>query len=267
VRRPALDLLRRASIVPQGVYFARQARGGVFGELVAPEGTADAATVLYLHGGAYEAGSAATHRSVVAGLAAGSGRTIFAPDYRLAPEHPAPAALEDALAVYEAMVADADGPLALAGDSAGGGLALALAVAAREQGLPGPSALALISPWLDLTLSGASVAENESRDAMLPVPHLEAAAAAYTAALGAENPICSPIRADLAGLPPMLIHAGGNELLLSDSRDLAERAGAAGVDARLRIDEGLWHDFHVHAGMLEEADAAIAELGEFLAGA
>jgi epsilon-lactone hydrolase len=259
-----LELLSRASTMPQGVFVARQARGGVFGDLVAPNGTADPATVLYLHGGAYEAGSPTTHRNVIAALAVRSGRTLFAPDYRLAPEHPAPAALEDALAVYEAMVADAEEPLALAGDSAGGGLAVALAVAARDQGLPTPSALGLISPWLDLTLSGASLTENQASDAMLPTPHLAAAAAGYTAALGTESPICSPIRADLSGLPPMLIHAGGNEVLLSDSQDLADRAAAAGVDARLGIYEGLWHGFHVHSGMLEEADAAIADLGEFL---
>lgn len=265
VRRRALELLSRASPIPDGVFVARQARGGVPGELVAPEGRTDPPRVLYLHGGAYESGSPATHRNVVAALALGSDRALFAADYRLAPEHPAPAPLEDALAVYEAMRADADGPLAVAGDSAGGGLALALGVAARDRGLPAPSSLVLISPWVDLTLSGASLVENEAGDALLPVAHLVRAVGSYAAKLGAESPICSPIRADLSGLPSMVVHVGGDEVLLSDSRALAEVAAAAGVDVQLREFPGLWHDFHVHAGMLTEADQALAELGDVLA--
>ena len=265
VRRRALGLLSRASPVPGGVFVARQARAGVLGELVAPEGRTGRARVLYLHGGAYEAGSAATHRHVVAALALRSGQALFAADYRLAPEHPAPAALEDALAVYEAMASDVDGPLALAGDSAGGGLAVALAVALRDRGLPAPSRIALISPWLDLTLSGASLAENEATDALLPAAHLPRAADGYARRLGAESPVCSPIRADLSGLPPLLIHVGGAEVLLSDSLAMAERAEAAGVEVELRVFDGLWHDFHVHAGMLAEADEALDELGGFLA--
>jgi epsilon-lactone hydrolase len=266
VRREVLELLSRVDAVPDGVFVGRQARGGVSGELVAPaDGARGPATVLYLHGGGYEAGSPVTHRSVVAALALAGGLAIFAADYRLSPEHPAPAALEDALAAYEAMLADADGPIALAGDSAGGGLALALTVAARERGLAAPSALALISPWLDLTLSGASLAENEALDVLLTRSHLQRAAAGYAAVLGAASPVCSPIRSDLADLPPMLVQAGGNELLLSDARDLAARAEAAGVEVELRVFEGLWHDFHVHAGMLAEADEALDELGSFLA--
>jgi monoterpene epsilon-lactone hydrolase len=190
---------------------------------------------------------------------------VFAADYRLAPEHPAPAALEDALATYEAMVADADDGVALAGDSAGGGLALALSVVARDRGLPLPSRLALISPWLDLTLSGASVVENDGRDAMLTRSSLERAANGYAAGLGPDHPVCSPIRSDLAGLPPILVHAGANELLVSDARALAARAAEDGVEVELRVFDDLWHDFQVHAGMLADADEALARMGAWLA--
>jgi monoterpene epsilon-lactone hydrolase len=264
LRRPVLEVLRHASRVPAGVAVARQARGGVFGDLVAPEGAAGLATILYLHGGAYEAASPATHRNVIATLALRSGQAVFAPDYRLSPEHPAPAALEDALAAYEAMLAESQEGVALAGDSAGGGLAVALAVAARDRGLAAPRGLALISPWVDLTMSGASYTANERSDAMLAPGFLERAAGRYSTVLGLEDPVCSPLRADLTGLPPTLIHTGSKEMLLSDAEALAARAEAAGVAVELRVFDGLWHSFHVHAGMLRDADEALEELGDFL---
>lgn len=264
VRRSLLDVISRVTRVPGGVSVARQARGGVFGDLVAREGSAEPARILYLHGGAYEAGSPLTHRNVMAKLALRSGHAVFAPAYRLSPEHPAPAALEDALSVYEAMVAELDGGVALAGDSAGGGLAVALALAARDRGIAAPRRLALISPWVDLTMSGASYTANERSDAMLARGHLERAARGYTATLGAEDPGCSPLRADLAGLPPTLIHAGSNEMFLSDAEKLARRAEEAEVDVELHVFDGLWHDFHVYTGMLREADEALDELGAFL---
>jgi epsilon-lactone hydrolase len=266
VRRPVLELLAKASLLPDGLEVSRQARGGVFGDLARPAGDAGPARVLYLHGGAYEVGSPATHRNVVATLALRSRLAVFAADYRLAPEHPAPAALDDALAAYGAVLADAEGSIALAGDSAGGGLAIALAVAARDRGLPMPRRIALISPWVDLTISGASLTENEGKDVMLTRSSLERAAIGYAARLGVEDPVCSPIRSDLSLLPPMLIHAGGNEMLLSDARALAARAAGAGVEVELRVFDELWHDFHVYTGMLAEADDALAEMGAWLAG-
>jgi epsilon-lactone hydrolase len=264
VRRPVLELLAKASLVPGGVEVSRQARGGVFGDFLRPAGDTRPARVLYLHGGAYEVGSPATHRNVIATLALRSGLPVFAADYRLAPEHPAPAALDDAVEAYEAIVAESE-EVALAGDSAGGGLAMALAVTVRDRGLPAPTRIALISPWMDLTLSGASLIENRTKDALLMRASLDRAAEGYAANLGVEDPVCSPIRSDLSGLPPLLIQAGANEMLLSDARALAARAGEAGVEAELRVFDDLWHDFQVHAGMLAEADEALAEMGAWLA--
>ena len=264
-KRVALEALARISVVPGGASTARQARGGVHGEVVAPDGHADAPRILYLHGGAYEWGSPRTHRHVTATIALSSRHALFVADYRLAPEHPAPAALDDAVAVYEAMVADGGEGVALAGDSAGGGLALALAVAARDRDLPAPACLALISPWVDLTMSGESVHGNARTDALLSPAAIARSAHGYVAELGADHPICSPIRADLAGLPPTLIHTGAGELFLSEDLELARRAEAAGVEVALKVFDGLWHAFHAHTGMLAEADEALAELGEFLA--
>ncbi len=264
-KRMAIEALARVSRVPGGVSVARQARGGVAGDLVSRVGSAGPARVLYLHGGAYEWGSPRTHRNVIATIALRSGQTVFAADYRLAPQHPAPAALDDALAAYEAMVADAADGVALAGDSAGGGLALALAVAARDRGLPKPACLALISPWVDLTMSGETVRTNQNSDALLSPDAVKRSAAGYVAGLGAEHPVCSPIRADLSELPPMLIHLGSRELFVSEDRELARRAEQASVDVELRVFDGLWHAFHVHAGMLREADEALDELSGFIA--
>lgn len=264
LRRPALNAAAALSLQPAGVTISRQARNGVFGELAVPDGADSAPRLLYLHGGAYVAGSPRTHRNVFSMLALRIGSAVFAADYRLAPGHPAPAALEDALAAYEALAGDAGGGVPVAGDSAGGGLALALAVAARDRGLPRPAALALISPWVDLTMSGETITTNARRDALLPRRGLDHAVQAYSAALGVDDPVCSPINADLEGLPPMLIHAGGNELFRSEAEELARRAEAAGVEVELHVFDGLWHEFHVHAGMLREADEALAEMAEFL---
>lgn len=266
VKRRVTEAMARASVVPAGVAVHRQARAGVPGELLAPDGITGPARLLYLHGGAYCWGSPRTHRNVTATLALRAGLPVFAPDYRLAPEHPAPAALDDALAVYQAMADDADGPIAVAGDSAGGGLALALAMTARDRGMPQPAGLALISPWVDLTLSGESLTANARTDVILTRAELERGVRRYVGALRPEDPLCSPLRGDLAGLPPMLIHAGGGELFLSEGQELARRAKEAGLDAELRVFGGLWHDFHVHAGMLREADEALAEMGAWLAG-
>ncbi|MEA2957660.1 MAG: hypothetical protein QOJ58_3160 [Alphaproteobacteria bacterium] len=227
--------------------------GGVPGEWLRPP-EAEAAlhgTVLYLHGGGYCIGAAATHRAITMHLAHLTRASVFAADYRLAPEHPYPAAVEDARSAYRALAAQ--GPVVLAGDSAGGGLALATALAAREQP---PAALVLFSPWIDLA---AARPDAPSGEAMLSAPWLDACARHYLGAAPA-----SALDADLAGLPPVLIQAGTDELLHQDAVRLHDALDAAGVAVHCEIVPGRWHSFQLHAGSLPSADAALARAAAFL---
>ena len=258
------NVMRHLNSVPSGVSIRAAGFGGVTGDLVVPDGAAGEPRIIYAHGGAYVLGSPATHRNVTAAIALRTGHPVFALDYRLAPEHPAPCARDDALAAYRELAAAAPS-VALAGDSAGGGMAVACAQAALAEALPAPAALGLITPWVDLTLSGESYRTNDGRDAMLGMPTLERGVRSYAATLGPADPICSPLFGDLAGLPPMLIQTGANDMLRSDAESLAERAAAAGVEVELEVGRDLWHDYHVHAGMLREADEAVERLGAFLA--
>ena len=222
--------------------------------------------VLYLHGGGYCFGSWGTHKSLITHLAVASDAVIYAPNYRLAPEHPHPAALEDALAAYRWLLARglSPGAVSIAGDSAGGGLALATAVAIRDRGLPLPASLVLISPWTDLRGDSQSMSEKASVEPMLSPSGTRSCASAYLDGRAPGDPVCSPLFADHQGLPPTLIHVGSDEILLDDSTRLDQRCRQAGVDVTLRVFQGLWHDFQIHAGLLREADEAIAEIAEFL---
>lgn len=222
--------------------------------------------ILYFHGGAYILGASRTHRGITGTLARDAGATVFAPDYRLAPEHPCPAAVEDAVTAYRALLDMGWSPdrIALAGDSAGGGLAVATVVALRDEGIPLPATLGLISPWVDLTLGGDSMRERADIDPMLREASLAQAAGLYAGERGVNDPVCSPLFADLDQLPMLFVQVGSDEILYSDAERLVERAQLAGVAADLRVFEDLWHDFHLHAGMLPEANAALAELGGHL---
>jgi len=221
--------------------------GGVPGEWVRA-GAASRASILYLHGGAYCVGSAASHRAITACLAQAAGMPVFSPDYRLAPEHPHPAAIEDAIAVSRALATQ--GPVVLAGDSAGGGLAL---WAARA--VPASRALVLFSPWIDL-----AAAYPPQGDATLRGDWLAACAHHY---LAGATP--SLLEIDFAGLPPVLIQAGSDEILRADARRLHEALARDGVTARCEIVPGRWHAFQLHAGWLPSADAAIARAAAFIA--
>lgn len=223
-------------------------------------------TVLYLHGGGFTIGSPTSHRALVTHLAAASGARVVALDYRLAPEHPYPAALDDAVtATTELLTAAAtDGGLAIAGDSAGGGLALSTLVRLRDDGRPGPVAAALISPWCDLTLAGASIRGNAELDVILAEDLLTAWAAGYAADTPLDDPLLSPLGADLAGIPPLLIHVGTDEILLDDARRLARRATADGVAVELHVAEGMPHHWHLFAGTVPESDEAVARVGRWL---
>ena len=262
-QRRWLRLVSRTTLVPRAVAIEPAHVGGVAGEWLkrrdAP--AAKSGALLYLHGGAYCIGSPATHRALTARLALATGLPVFALDYRLAPEHPFPAAIDDALAAYRAL--RADGPVIIAGDSAGGGLALATALALRDAGSPLPAALVLFSPWADMVKGSAPLLEPRG-EAMLSAAWTEACAANYLGATPPEAPLASPLRADLRGLPPTLIQAGTDEMLHGQALQLQAALQAAGVDARCEITVGRWHVFQIHGGALRSADDAIARVARFV---
>lgn len=235
--------------------------GGVPGEWVRPaEPPSRPGTVLYLHGGAYCVGAPATHRALTARLARATGMALFAADYRLAPEHRFPAAVEDALAAFRAL--RAQGPVVVAGDSAGGGLALALTLALRDAGEPLPASLLLLSPWVDMIEAHAPAAAPPG-EAMLSVPWAMACARLCLGDMPATHPWASPLHADLRGLPPVLIQAGTDELLHDQALQLHEALQAAGVAVRCEITPGRWHVFALHAGSMPSADDAVDRLALF----
>jgi acetyl esterase/lipase len=236
--------------------------GGVPGEWMRPSGAeARRATILYLHGGGYCIGSHRTHRAVTSHLAHATGLAVFAADYRLAPEHPFPAALEDAVACFQNLCQA--GPVIIVGDSAGAGLALATAVAARQRQIAAPAALVLLSPWTDL--SSESIPNDAPRDAMLRADWLRVCADRYLAGEPATTALASPLRGDLNGLPPTLIQAGSDDLLCGQALRTFQALRAAGCDAACDIIPGRWHAFQLLAGSLPSADAALARAGQFIA--
>jgi monoterpene epsilon-lactone hydrolase len=235
-------------------------------EPAAPHHAARRRYILYLHGGAYIAMSARTHRALTSRLAAWSDASLFALDYRLAPEHPFPAALEDALAAYRALI-DAGAPasrIVVAGDSAGGGLALALLVALRDAKDPPPAAAVLFSPWTDLAATGQSLIDNDAADPLFFGSWVGPEARHYLGATPATDPRVSPLYADLAGLPPLLIQVSDTEVLLDDSRRVFDKAKRSGVAATLEIWPALPHGWHIFAPILPEARAALRAAGAFI---
>jgi acetyl esterase/lipase len=240
--------------------------GGVRCREIVPAGADRALTLVYLHGGGYAVGSAKIFSRLVAFVAAAAGARALVVDYRLAPELPFPAALDDADAVDRALLAGgaSAGRIAVAGDSAGGGLSVALALRARERGDPQPVALGLICPWLDLTADAANARPPAPREPLLTPAVLERFTAAYLASHDAADPLVSPARADLAGIAPLVVHSGADDLLAPDAARIARRAREAGVEVRERCFPRLWHDFHALYGFLAGADVAVRELGAAL---
>lgn len=252
--------------VPADVTVSPAQLGGLPGEWLRPQGASAAGVVLYLHGGAYITGSCHTHRGLAGHLARAAASDCFLLDYRLAPEHPFPAAVDDALAAYLALqAAQPARPVALAGDSAGGGLALALALRLRDAGHTAPAAMALLSPWTDLALSLPTHVSKAAVDPFFPdTSTLSAAAQMYAAQTPRTHPLVSPHYASLHGLPPTLIHVGEHEALLGDAQALAATMHAAGTPVQLQEFAGMWHVWQIFAGRFAEANTSIQGLGAFL---
>ncbi|MEO1001179.1 MAG: alpha/beta hydrolase fold domain-containing protein, partial [Pseudomonadota bacterium] len=232
----------------------------------APSGDDAAPLLLYFHGGGYFQGSPRTHRALAAALAGRAGMAARVPDYRLAPEHPFPAAPEDARALYLGLLAAGlrPGRIVLAGDSAGGGLALALLHVIGAEGLPWPAATVVFSPWTDLTVSGESVRTNAGADPLLPASRLADVGAAYLAGADARDPRASPLFGQFAGAPPTLIQASRHEILRDDSVRMAGVLRDQGVDVTLELSDRLPHVWQIFQGRLPEADAALDRAGAFL---
>ncbi len=237
-------------------------------EVLRPRGVAAERTILYLHGGSYHYGSALTHRPITLRLALAASAEVLVVDYRLAPEHPYPAGLEDAVAVYEAIVQGRarPGSLVIAGDSAGGGLTGALILALRERGIAKPAGAAMICPWVDLAVRDGSMIRNAELD-WLDHRTIDELARGYAAGASFEDPLLSPIRGiaegDPSALPPILVQVGSLELLVDQAVDFAEQARAAGVDVALRVWEDMVHDWHLFASFDRQGMAAIEEIAAF----
>jgi acetyl esterase/lipase len=249
----------------RGVRIERLASGPVRGEWLTSD-RSDAGVILYLHGGGYVACSAATHRPITAALARLACRRVFSLDYRLAPEHRFPAALDDAVAAYRWLLGQgiAPGSLALAGDSAGGGLVLATLLRARDEGLPRPAAGVCFSPWTDLVGTGESLRLNDGRCAVLRAENISAFARIYLGNASPHDPYASPVFADLAGLPPLLLQVGSGEILLDDARRVHERVLAAGGDSTLEIFDDVPHAWQIFDGLVPESRQALHQTTHFL---
>lgn len=264
-RRAAYDRAERAFALPVGATIRLWERNGLIGELVEPEHPVDGRTILYLHGGGYVIGSPRSHRHLAAAIAIAASASVLLLDYRLAPEHPFPAAVDDAVAAYRLLLQDIGSQrLAVVGDSAGGGLTVATLVAALSAGDAMPAAAVCLSPWVDLTCNTIAASAATISDPLVKTEDIVAYASSYLGANPATHPLASPRFADLRGLPPMLIHASTSEMLASDSLGLADAARAAGVDVTLEMFEGVPHVWHWFWPRLEIAKAAIAQVGAFL---
>ncbi|MGH8005632.1 MAG: alpha/beta hydrolase [Candidatus Binatia bacterium] len=240
--------------------------GGVPAEWIVAPGAADDKVVLYLHGGGYVIGSITSHRDLMARLSRAAGAKVLGLNYRLAPENPHPAAVEDATAAYRWLLSQGTKPnrMAIGGDSAGGGLTLETLVSLRDAGTPLPAAAVCLSPWADMEGSGESMKTKAAVDPLVVPGMLENMVKMYMAGKDLRTPLASPLHADLKGLPPLLIQVGGREVLLDDSTRVAERAKAAGVKVTLDVWDEMIHVWHLFAPILPEGQQAIEQIGQFI---
>jgi epsilon-lactone hydrolase len=265
VQRRRLDQLARAVPVPPGTVVAEIVLNGVRAEVVTNGAAGPTRTLIHFHGGGYCVGSARIARTWAAQLSAQAACRVVLPEYRLAPEHRYPAALDDARTVIKAASADAaPGGIIVSGDSAGAGLALSVALALRDAGEALPAGCILLSPWLDLSRDRRAVPELVRRDVMLSPRWLEACARAYADPSSWTDPSVSPLLADHGGLPPLLVQAGSDDLLAPDAGLLAASASAAGVNVTYTMWPGMWHNFTLEPGLLAAADSALSQAAWFV---
>ena len=243
------------------------AAGSVRGERIVPKGADVSKALIYHHGGGHMFGSPLSHRHLVSRLAAAAGVVAYNMEYRLAPEHPFPAGLDDAEQAYRFVLREGFKPenLIVGGESAGGNLTAALLLKLRDLGLAQPAGAYLLSPWLDMTQSGASYEARGPHDPMITHNALSACSEAYRAGASAEDPLVSPAKGDLTGLPPLFIQVGADEVLLSDSLEFASRAALAGVDVRLHVWADMVHAWPLfHFALPVSGLAAIDEAGSWI---
>ena len=263
------DLLVRSQRSPKGTQVSSVTLNGVSAEWIQGPGAGADAAILHLHGGAFVTGYPAIHRELAARISASAGVWILSPDYRLSPEHPFPAAVQDALSAYRWLMTQGYPPsrLFLGGESSGGGLALQALLTMKEEGIPLPRAAFFLSPVTDwIGLDGESYSTRANLDPLLCLSQCRFTASLYVGDNPGDTPLLRPIEMDLTGLPPMWIQVGDHEVLLSDAERLARRAVNRGVDVDFRVWPGLWHVFQATARLVPEAKDSIEELGRFVRG-
>ena len=264
-RTRSATIARFTNHPPKGVDIIKFEIDGIRAGWIVPTGAEQDKVILHLHGGGYVTGGLDSHQAMCILMAQTLKTRVLIPEYRLAPENPFPAALEDALKVYRWLLAIGQQPgnIIISGDSAGGGLGLATVLSLRDAGEPLPAAVVCMSPWTDLTFTGQSHHAKAKAEAMLQEDDLREWASCYIGKENPKNPLISPIYADFHGFPPLLIQVGSEEILLEDARLLAEKAEADGVDVTLRIWEGLWHVWQILGNLIPESLAAFEQEGKF----
>jgi epsilon-lactone hydrolase len=255
---------RLVPLPPRGTETVRVDAGGVPGDCLTRPASLAHRHVLYLHGGGYRVGSPRAYQHFTWRIADAARARVLITDYRLAPEHPFPAALDDALAAYRWLLQQDPKEIVIMGDSAGGGLALALLMKLRDDGLRLPEAAVALSPWTDLALTGASLKSNAASDPMINAGDLPQAAADYLAGTDPRNPYASPLYGDPAGLPPVLIQVGGDEILHDDAVRMADKLCGANPQSELQVWPLMPHVWQAYAPVMPEARAAIAGVGAFV---
>ncbi|PKN91983.1 MAG: alpha/beta hydrolase [Chloroflexi bacterium HGW-Chloroflexi-6] len=252
--------------IPRGVKVERIDLDGTPAAWVCSENADREKVILHLHGGGYVLGSIDAYQMMCSSLAQRTGLKVLLPEYRLAPEHPFPAALEDAQKAYRWLLAEGYQPenIVISGDSAGGGLGVATVLALRSANVPLPATVVCISPWTNLTFTGQSHITRVQAEVLLRTDELREWSIFYTGTQSPSNPLISPVYADFHGFPPMLIQVGSDEILLDDARLLAEKARADGVTVELRVWDGMWHVWHALADLTPESRAAFDEIAQFV---